>query len=231
MRLHVDVLFIRDGSGHLKHLNVPSRPPPPLVYIGRVAGSVVCHYRQDLPDDLCGELNMLAGTSMTDIRSREPAAFVGAVRGLLKTHVAVGDVWAGPAYRFPEKFPAGGDCIVVDRSNSSLLVGTFDDYIPELELVQPCVVLLVDGRPVTICHSSRLSPNAAEAGIETLPAYRRRGLGAQAVVKWASLVREFGRTPLYSTSWENTASQGLAKNLRLVQYGTDLHLSERQPGS
>ena len=74
-------------------------------------------------------------------------------------------------------------------------------------------------------------PLAAEAGIETLPAYRRRGLGAQAVVKWASLVRESGRTPLYSTSWENTASQGLAKNLRLVQYGTDLHLSERQPGS
>lgn len=231
MRLHVDALFIRDGSGRLKHLNVPLWPPAPLVYFGRVAGSVVCHYRRDLPDDLCGELTTLAGTSTTGIRSPEPPAFVGAVRDLLETHVAVGDAWAGLAYRFPEKFPASGDCIVVDRSNSSLLVGTFDDYIPELELVQPCVVLLVDGRPVTICHSSRQSPSAAEAGIETLPAYRRRGLGAQAVAKWASLVRESGRTPLYSTSWENTASQGLARSLGLTQYGTDLHLSERLPGT
>ena len=74
-----------------------------------------------------------------------------------------------PAYRFPQELPTGGDCVVVDRSNSSLLEGTFDDYIPELELVQPCVVALVDGRPVAICHSSRLSPSAAEAGIETLP--------------------------------------------------------------
>ena len=200
MRLHVDALFIRDGSGRLKHLNVPMWPPAPLVYIGKVAGSVVCHCRHDLPEDLCGELNRLAGMSTTGIRSPEPPEFVGAACSLLETHVAVGAVWAGPGYRFPQKLPTGGDCVVVDRSNSSLLEGTFDDYIPELELVQPCVVALVDGRPVAICHSSRLSPSAAEAGIETLPPYRRRGFGAHAVAAWASLVRESGRTPLYSTS-------------------------------
>ena len=230
MRLHVDVLFVRDDGGRLEYLNQPSRPTAPLVYVGRVAGGVVCHCRHDLPDWLCDELSAVARTSTAGIRSPEPAVFVDAFRRRLEAHLAVGAVWAGPAYRFPDELPAGGDCVVVDRSNESLLATSFDDYIPELELVQPCVVAVVDGGAVAICHSARLSPHAAEAGVETLPVYRRRGLGAQVVAKWASLMRESGRMPLYSTSWENTASRGLAEKLGLVQYGTDLHLSERQAG-
>jgi hypothetical protein len=31
--------------------------------------------------------------------------------------------------------------------------------------------------------------------------------------------------PLYSTSWENTASQSLAKKLRLSLYGVDFHVT------
>jgi hypothetical protein len=34
-----------------------------------------------------------------------------------------------------------------------------------------------------------------------------------------------GRTPLYSTSWENEASLALAKKLGLPQYGVDLHIT------
>jgi hypothetical protein len=39
------------------------------------------------------------------------------------------------------------------------------------------------------------------------------------------MVRELGRMPLYSTSWDNTASRALARSLGLVQYGATLQLT------
>jgi len=34
-----------------------------------------------------------------------------------------------------------------------------------------------------------------------------------------------GAIPLFSTSWENAASQAVAKKLRLAQYGADFHVT------
>ena len=45
---------------------------------------------------------------------------------------------------------------------------------------------------------------------------------AAVVAAWAAAVRASGRLPLYSTSWDNVASQGVARKLGLVLYGADL---------
>jgi len=39
------------------------------------------------------------------------------------------------------------------------------------------------------------------------------------------IVRSMGAIPLFSTSWENAASQAVAKKLRLAQYGADYHVT------
>ncbi len=62
------------------------------------------------------------------------------------------------------------------------------------------------------------------AGIETLEAYRGRGYATAVVAGWAYAIRATDRIPLYSTSWDNLASQAVAHRLGLVQYGTDLSL-------
>jgi predicted GNAT family acetyltransferase len=78
-----------------------------------------------------------------------------------------------------------------------------------------------DGAPVSLCLCARRSPDAAEAGLDTAPDYRGRGHAIRVASAWAVAVRASGRTPLYSTSWENAASLGVAGKLGLAIYATD----------
>ena len=57
--------------------------------------------------------------------------------------------------------------------------------------------------------------------METAPEYRGQGLASRVTVAWARLVRESGRLPLYSTSWGNAASLGVARKLELVPCAAD----------
>jgi RimJ/RimL family protein N-acetyltransferase len=86
-------------------------------------------------------------------------------------------------------------------------------------------VMVDDGVAVTACSSVRLTPQAAEAGLYTQESYRGRGYSVDAVRLWAEAVRATGRIPLYSTSWENTASQAVAQKLGAVQYGADFSIT------
>jgi predicted GNAT family acetyltransferase len=99
-----------------------------------------------------------------------------------------------------------------------------DEAAREFERREPYMAVIENGAAVSLGHSSRLTDQAAEAGVETVDAYRGRGYASAVVAGWARTIRATGRIPLYSTSWNNLASQGVARKLRLVQYGTDLSL-------
>jgi predicted GNAT family acetyltransferase len=106
----------------------------------------------------------------------------------------------------------------------ALLAGEFAWLRDALEPWGPVAAVIVEGRAVSVCFSARLTPRAAEAGVETLPDFRGAGHATHAVAAWAQAIRESGRRPLYSTSWENLASQGVARRLGLRMYGVDLSL-------
>ncbi|MDQ5850932.1 MAG: hypothetical protein M3380_02455 [Chloroflexota bacterium] len=92
-------------------------------------------------------------------------------------------------------------------------------------MTQPWAVVLEDGGAVAFCFSSRLTARAASAGLETLEAYRRRGHGTAVVAGWAAAVQRLGRVPLYGTSWDNVASQGVARKLGLVCFGAGFSIT------
>ena len=70
---------------------------------------------------------------------------------------------------------------------------------------------------MSLGFSARLSERVAEAGVNTLEAYRGRGYAPTVVAAWAHAIRATGRIPLYSTSWDNHASRTVARKLGLVQ--------------
>ena len=128
----------------------------------------------------------------------------------------------GLGYRFPNQLPSPSTTVVrVTQENAELLRDAFPEVIAELDLVQPCMVIVEDERAVSLCHSVRISPRAHEAGLETLTAYRRKGYAAAVVAGWAMAVRNLGLIPFYRTSWDNVASQGVAGSLGLVLYASD----------
>ncbi len=95
----------------------------------------------------------------------------------------------------------------------------------ELPDWQPFLALVEENRAVSVCRSVRITPDAHEAGVETLPEFRGRGYAKDMVAGWARAVQSLGALPLYSTSWDNTASQAIAKKLHMKLYGADFHVT------
>jgi GNAT acetyltransferase len=75
---------------------------------------------------------------------------------------------------------------------------------------RPLIGVIVEGRLLSVAHSSRRTSDACELGIDTLPEARRRGYALAATVLWAASVSQEGLVPLYSALIENEASLRLA---------------------
>ncbi len=75
---------------------------------------------------------------------------------------------------------------------------------------RPLIGVIVEGRLLSLAHSSRRTAQACEIGIDTLPEARRKGYALAATLLWAAEVTQEDLVTFYSASAENTASLGLA---------------------
>jgi RimJ/RimL family protein N-acetyltransferase len=94
----------------------------------------------------------------------------------------------------------------------------------DVSVEQPFVAITQKNRAVSVCRSVRITTEAHEAGLETLPEFRGKGFAAEVTAEWARRVCAIDAMPLYSTSWENKASQAVARKLRLRCYGNDFEI-------
>jgi hypothetical protein len=227
MELHVATLFTHNKDRRLQHINDVTRAPAPRFFFGCTPGGNLWRFRHDLPENIIRELEGLALSEPISLNLREPPINGAAFMEILQAHGEIQQVWMGPAYCFPDTITIEPSTNVVEMTpdNAELLQDSFPDVLSELEWSQPCVAVIEDGKAVAICCSVRMSAQAHEAGVETLEGYRRRGYATSVAAGWAIAVREGGRIPLYSTSWENIASQGVARKLGLVLYGVDFHVT------
>ena len=142
-----------------------------------------------------------------------------------KAYIALlGDrIQAGPAFTFPAGIAQPKEIVLI--SELSLLERHFRgwtaDEIPECS---PIMAIIEEGAAISVCFCARRSATAAEAGVETAERFRGRGLGARVTAAWARAVEATGRLPIYSTSWKNAPSLGLARKLSLSLCASDWSL-------
>lgn len=223
MEIQVEALFIHDQNRRIRYINEPSdRPLAPRFFLGRTKAGNIRRFRYDLPDKFVKQLDELFALEPIAANLRDRPIHFERYRDILQTHATVQDIEIGPAYQFPDEIKFPTHVVRITRENAELLRDSFSGWIPGLEVSQPFMAVVEDERVVSLCHSVRLSSQAYEAGVYTLEGYRGRGYATAVVAGWAVAVRELGRIPLYSTSWENVASQGVAQKLDLILYGVDL---------
>lgn len=225
MRLHADVLFTHDAAGCIVATNEPDGDRAPRLFLGRTRDGVVWRVRDDVPAEMAADLERICRDEppLDDPRA-QPVTF-DALRAVLSTHSPVTEVSQGPAWRFPEAITAPESVVEIGSQNSELVQRYFPYTAEHIHERWPRFAVIADGIAVSICYSARLSASAAEAGLYTVEEYRGRGYAARVVVAWAREVRRSGRTPLYSTSSKNVASQRVASKLSLILYGVDLSLA------
>jgi RimJ/RimL family protein N-acetyltransferase len=131
----------------------------------------------------------------------------------------------GSAYQFMQFFEPSRPMLTITETDAEMLQGGFEGLRAELHDWQPFLAIVEERKVVSVCRSVRITSQAHEAGVETLSGFRGKGYATEVVAAWASLVKSMGAIPLYSTSWENIASQAVAKKLELVPYGEDCHIT------
>jgi RimJ/RimL family protein N-acetyltransferase len=227
MEMHVRALFTRDERSRLLRVNEPggSEARAPRLFLGLTRDGALWRFSPDIPDALAEELGSLCADETACAESGCAPRHAEEYARLLERHAPVRALEAGPAYHFAESAEPSRPLLSITESNADLLRGGFEGLMDEPPTWQPFVALVEDGRAVSVCRSARVTREAHEAGVETLPEFRGKGYARDVVAGWARMVRAAGATPLYSTSWENHASRALAKKLRLEFYGADFRVT------
>lgn len=227
MGLRAETDFTYDARGRLLCTNEPreeERRPAPRLFLGRTLAGQVVRFGATAPDAVARELAaILDGLPPGgDLDIPIPPATLAAAREALARHAPITGEGSGPAYRFPASIARPGAVVQLTDTARELVRETYPWLYDALADWQPCFAVVRDGAAVSVCFSSRLGADAAEAGVDTLPAFRGRGYAAAVTAAWGAAIRESGRIPLYSTAWENLASQGVARRVGLIMFGADM---------
>lgn len=224
MGIRADTGYTCDARGRMRRTNEPreeDRPPAPRLFLGRTLAGHVVRFGAAVPDALVRRLEAIIERQPPVADLYAPPAALIAVREALARHAPVTGEWGGPAYRFPESIARTGEVVRLTDANRDLVRNTYPWLHVEVADWQPCFAVVRDGAAVSVCFSSRMGTDAAEAGVDTLPAFRARGYAAAVTAAWGAATRASGRIPLYSTRWDNLASQGVARRIGLIMFGAD----------
>lgn len=175
MRMHIDALYTRDAAGDLLCVNEPAGggAPAPRFYLGATSDGCVRRFRHDVTATLRAELSARSEESeLTDLALPPPATRYERIVG---RYAPVNKTWMGPVFTFPSQLPATLQTTVIDSSTASLLEQSLPAWIPDVPTCQPMIVLVIEGRAVSICASVRITDEAHEGGVDTAPSHRGRG--------------------------------------------------------
>ena len=203
-----------EGIGFDKNGRLVPRPAAdptdiPRFYVTRHVEGVDRFYRSDLPDRV---VERLAGLAVEAVYEDVPR-----VKQILDEHAPCRDVWRGASYRFlaappPSDFRDARVLSDLDRD----AIARFDREL--LTSTRPIYAVFADGEIASTCVSAREDEFGAEAWVETLASFRRRGYGRRVTAAWGHAVVTAGKVAFYSHARDNLASRGIALSLGLAWF-------------
>ncbi len=217
MRLRLAVDYTFDERGRMLKTNEPldiARADAPDLVVGFAGGERVILPGATVSDELIDRLEAIP----VDRVSR--AGYLDEVDQVL----AASGTWTrggGPVYRFPGTPEPSEHAVEITQANRDVLRKHFQWLDDEFGGWGTAFAVVRDGAAVSLCFSSRLDSHSAEAGLETVSEYRGQGFAAFVTQSWAAGVHASGRIPFYSTSFDNVASQAVARKLGLIRIGED----------
>jgi len=215
-------MFQYDAAGRILGSNEPNGKFGPRLFLGRTKDGHVARFGASVPDNVITRLEeIIAREPLGSDLSPEPVG-MDAIREVLTEHAPVSREAGGPAYWFPETIVVPDGVVQLTDANSDLTRETFRWLYDDLPSWAPGFAIVEDGVAVSVCYSSRIGPRAAEAGVDTLSDFRGRRYAGAVTAAWAAAIRGSGRIPLYSTAWDNLASQAVARRLGCKLYGIDM---------
>lgn len=206
-----------DDAGDLVRLPGPHPDGLPRFYCARLAGGGDLRFhRHDLPAALRARLAHVPWE-----RARHDQVGVCAI---LAAHDPCEGVWIGRSYAVTAPF-SPREREGVRRLDPTVpaeraLLANFDAEVAGYGW--PAYAILAGGRVVSACVSSREGDRAAEAWVQTDPAYQGRGYARRVTATWAACAQAAGKIPFYSHSEDNAASAGVARGLGLEPYVYDV---------
>jgi GNAT superfamily N-acetyltransferase len=207
---HLETLFIRDGRRRIFSTREPNPGRGPEFVLIRRADSCAWAVGSGIGDEQAREVTRLALDEHPTSDFRRPPKHMEEYMKIVS-----GEFDAGPAFEFPERMPLFEEAALIEDVEP--LLGSFNGWTAD-ELLgrSPIMAIVEDGAPISICFCARVSELVAEAGVETAPEFRGRGIAGLVTAAWATAIQAAGRTPIYSTSWSNGPSLAVARKLGLV---------------
>ena len=226
--MHLRTLFVLNDAGRILSTREPGINQAPLFSLVRSTNACVWAVRADIPADLCNEIDRLARDEAPISDFRDVPTHAEQYVSLLSETPNGSAIrqFSGPAFEFPDSIAEPEEVVLIQ--DEALLQRHFRGWIPG-EIAEgraPVMAICEGGEPVSVCFCAKSSDLAAEAGVETAEAFRRRGLAVRVTAAWALAIRKQGRIPMYSTAWTNLASLAVARRLGLRQFANNWSLFE-----
>lgn len=225
MRIRAAASFTYDARGRMLQSNEPravERRSAPRLWLGWTAAGYVVRFDASVPEANAQQIAAILDRTPPTGDLRAAPAAVSQLRAALEAYTAITSETGGPAYRFPETIAPTAAAVRVSEVNREVVRETFPWLYDEYADWWPACAVLRDGAAVSVCFSSRIGARACEAGVETLPAFRGHGYAGAATIAWAAAVQQADLIPIYSTAWENLASQAVARKLGLIPFGANI---------
>ncbi|MEO5953349.1 MAG: GNAT family N-acetyltransferase, partial [Chloroflexia bacterium] len=223
-RIQAHLLFVHDENNYLLRINEPDpEGPPPRFFLSRTARGNLWRTRYDLPQTLTAELVKLASEEPITDNLLAPPRYESNYVKLLEQEAPITEEYSGPAYYLNIRTMPDG-AVLITQGNAALIEANFPYTMSHLNSHEPVVVVIADDVAVALCRSVRLGAHHAEAGVDTVSTYRGRGYAALVTQGWSAASYVAGRIPLYSTSWDNLASQAVARKAGAIHYASTFSL-------